>query len=128
MADFASIAAIINVNAYAVLDATGTFSVINGFPINPDEVVIRSITYNSSSATKSLLLIQSNIGIPGILGSVVNNPGFLTDPGTRIKIYNPLPSVLQFGLYVAALAPIPVGAATLGDQICISMDFITYKK
>ena len=68
MADFGSIASIINVNAYAVLDATGTFSVINGFPINPDEVVIRSITYNPSAGAKVLLLIQSNIGIPGIIG------------------------------------------------------------
>ena len=125
MADFASIASIINVSAYAILDATGTFSVINGFPINPDEVIIRSITYNPSAGAKVLLLIQSNIGIPGIIGSCVTNVAFLTDPGTRIKMFNPLPSILQFSLVTAALAPYISGA---GDQICISMDFITYKK
>ena len=125
MADFGSVASIINVNAYAVLDATGTFSVTSGFPISPNEVVIRSITYNSSSATKVLLLVSSNIGIPGILGSCVNNPGFLTDPGTRIQIFNPLPTVLQFSLLTAALAPYLLAT---GDQICISMDFISYKK
>ena len=125
MADFGSIASIINVNAYATLDATGTFSVTSGFPNHPDEVVIRSITYNSSAVTKALLLISSNIGIPGILGSVVNNPGFLTDPGTRIKIFNPLPNMLQFSLLTSALAPYLLAT---GDQICISMDFICYKK
>ena len=125
MADFGSIASIINVNAYATLDATGTFNVSGGFPNYPDEVIIRSITYNSSSATKVLLLVSSNIGIPGILGSVVNNPGFLTDPGTRIKIFNPLPNMLQFSLLTSALAPYLLAT---GDQICISMDFICYKK
>ena len=125
MADFASIASIINVNAYAVLDNTGTFSVSSGFPINPSEVIIRSITYNPSAGAKVLLLIQSNIGIPGIIGSCVTNVAFLNDPGTRIKIFNPLPNILQFSLVTTTLAPYISGA---GDQICISMDFISYKK
>ena len=125
MADFASIASIINVNAYAVLDNTGTFSVSSGFPINPSEVIIRSITYNPSAGAKVLLLIQSNIGIPGIIGSCVTNVAYLNDPGTRIKIFNPLPNILQFSLLTATLTPYTSGA---GDQICISMDFITYKK
>ena len=125
MADFGSIASIINVNAYAILDATGTFNVSGGFPNYPDEVIIRSITYNPSAGAKVLLLIQSNIGIPGIIGSCVTNVAYLNDPGTRIKIYNPLPNILQFSLVTAALAPYISGA---GDQICIAMDFITYKK
>ena len=121
------IESIINVTAFATIDATGQFSVLSGFPLRPDEVVVRQVTYNSVAATKSILLIQSNIGNQ-FIGSVVNISGFATALGTRIKVVNPLPNSLIFGLYVPSIIPIPVGAATLGDQISISMDFISYKK
>ena len=121
------IESIINVTAYATIDATGQFSLLSGFPLRPDEVIIRQVTYNSIAVTKTLLLIQSSIGNQ-FIGSVANISGFASDPGTRIKVVNPLPNSLTFSLYVPGIIPTPVGAAALGDQISISMDFISYKK
>jgi hypothetical protein len=62
-----------------------------------------------------------------VIGSVANISGFTSNPGTRIMIRSPL-SQLSFSLLVPAPIPIAVGAAALGDQIAIHMDFIKYRK
>ena len=48
-----------NVTAYATLDKTDEFSIQGGFPTNPDEVVIRQITYGHSAGAGEMLLIHS---------------------------------------------------------------------
>ena len=50
-----------NVIAYATLDKTDQFSIQGGFPTNPDEVVIRQITYGHSVAAGEMILIHSNL-------------------------------------------------------------------
>ena len=52
---------IANVTAFADLSASGEFSIQGGFPISPDEIVIRQLTYESDDAAKLLYLVHSNI-------------------------------------------------------------------
>lgn len=116
-----------NVTAFATLDSTGGFSIQGGFPTNPDEVVIRQVTYDSAVADKVLYLIQSNIN-NGIIGCISNTNGFASNPGTRIQTRNPLSNVLTFTLMLGNKPVIPAGSAVELDQITICMDFIKYRK
>ena len=116
---------ITNVTAFAELTSDGDFSIQGGFPTNPDEVVIRQITYHGDDAAKMLYLLHSNIGNQ-FIGCVSNTSGFVTNPVTRIQTRNPLPNVLTFKLFLAT-SPVLNASPTPGDQICICMDFIKYK-
>ena len=116
-----------NVIAYATIDDTGKFSIQGGFPTNPDEVVIRQITYDSDDAQKVLYLIHSNLS-NGIIACVGNINGFVSNPGTRIQTRNPVSNVLTFELFLANKPLIPIADGAELDQICISMDFIKWKK
>ena len=112
-----------NVVAFSTIDATGAWTMPIAMQI-PDAIIITQVTYNSSNATKAALLVYMN---NQIIASVVNISGFTSNPGTRVHVMNPI-AQLSFGLYIPAINPIPVGAACLGDQIVIHMDFIRYKK
>jgi hypothetical protein len=118
---------IANVQAYVTLNGTDEFSIQGGFPTNPDEVVIRQITYGHSAGASEMLLIHSNIN-HGLIGAIGGINGFMSNPGTRIQTRNPLSNVLTFKLMSATFPPMPAGAAVDLDQICISMDFIKYKQ
>ena len=115
-----------NVMAFAELTSEGEFSIQGGFPTNPDEIVIRQITYESDDAVKLLYLVYSNINNQYI-GCICNMPGFVTNPGTRIQIRNPIPNVLTFKLFDTT-NPVLNASPTPGDLISIHMDFIRYKK
>ena len=115
-----------NVVAYATLSNTDEFSIQGGFPTNPDEVVIRQITYGHSVQYGEMILTQSNLtnGVIGVIGGI---NGFTSNPGTRIQTRNPVSNILTFKFMSATTPPTPAGAAVDLDQICISMDFIKYK-
>ena len=115
-----------NVQAHATLGNTDEFTIHGGFPTNPDEVVIRQITYGHSAGANELILIYSNLS-NSIIGAIGGINGFTSNPGTRIQTRNPLSNVLTFKLMSATTPPEPIGAAVHLDQICISMDFIKYK-
>ena len=115
-----------NVTAVATLNQTDEFSIQGGFPTNPDEVVIRQITYGHSVPNGEMILIHSNLS-NGIIGAIGGINGFTSNPGTRILTRNPITNVLTFRLMTAVTPPTPAGAAVDLDQICISMDFIKYK-
>jgi len=114
-----------NVTAFAELTQDGKFSIQGGFPTNPDEVMIRQITYESDDAAKLLYLVHSNIGNQYI-GCIANTSGFVTNPHTRIQTRNPLPNVLTFKLFLVS-TPAMDASPTPGDVITIHMDFIKYK-
>jgi len=116
---------IVNVQAYATLGGTDEFTLRGGFPTNPDEVVIRQITYGHTAGANELLLIHSNLS-NGIIGAIGGVNGFTSNPGTRIQTRNLITNVLTFRLMSATTPPTPTGAAVDLDQICISMDFIKY--
>ena len=117
---------IVNVQAYATLVGTDEFTLQGGFPTNPDEVVIRQITYGHSVPNGEMILIHSNLN-NGIIGAIGGINGFTSNPGTRILTRNPITNVLTFKLMTTFNPPMPAGAAVDLDQICISMDFIKYK-
>ena len=117
---------IVNVQAFATLGGTDEFTLQGGFPTNPDEVVIRQITYGHSVPNGEMILIYSNLS-NGIIGAIGGINGFTSNPGTRILTRNPITNVLTFKLMTAVTPPTPAGAAVDLDQICISMDFIKYK-
>jgi len=114
-----------NVTAFGIFDAKGEFSIQGGFPTNPDEVVIRSITYSPGVGSPySMLLVQSNLApVIGVVGS----GAFNSNPGTRIQTRNPLPNVLTFKMMKPTTPPVPAAADTKFHEICIAMDFIKYK-
>ena len=116
-----------NVIAYATLNQTDQFSIQGGFPTNPDEVVIRQITYGHSVPNGEMILIHCNL-TNGIIGAIGGINGFTSNPGTRIHTRNPISNVLTFKFMTAATPPTPAGAAVDLDQICISMDFIKYRQ
>jgi hypothetical protein len=114
-----------NVTVHAVVDKQGKWRYQGNVP-PADEVIIRQITYGSPSDTISVYLIHSNIN-NGIIGSAIKNYGFVSNPGTRIQLRNPLPNYLEFQL----LAPTyptgsPVAPDVADDMVTISMDFIKY--
>ena len=115
-----------NVIAYVTLNNTDQFSIQGGFPTNPDELVIRQITYGHSVQHGEMILIHSNLtnGVIGVIGGI---NGFTSNPGTRIQTRNPVSNILTFTLMSATTPATPAGAAVDMDQICISMDFIKYK-
>ena len=115
-----------NVTVFVTLNSTDEFSIQGGFPTNPDEVVIRQITYGHTAGANEMILIHSNLnnGIIGVIGGI---NGFMSNPGTRIQTRNPITNVLTFRLMTAVTPPTPAGAVVDLDQICISMDFIKYK-
>ena len=103
---------------------------LTGLPnSNPDECVIRSITFNNAAAVDDMVyLIWSNIA-NDFIGSFPGGAISTTTPNTRIRLNSPLPNQLQFRLYVpepAGELPVVVDVEVIGD-IVINMDFIKYK-
>lgn len=117
------IESITNVVAYGALDATGEFFYTSAFQ-QPDEIVIRQITYSSVEATRSMFLVDSNFGI---IGSVVNDESFVSHPQTRIQIRSPISGPLRFILRDAVRPGPPSGSGVDLDMISIHMDFIKYR-
>ncbi len=119
-----------NVSTCTVLSGTtlGAWTLNGGYPLQPDEIVIRQITYNGSGASKDteLMLISSNIVSNSILGSVCNSPGFTSNPGTVITPTSPLPPIITFQLLYPTTGPSPA-TPDVGDLISIHMDFINYR-
>ena len=108
---------------------SGSWTLSGGYPIQPDEIVIRQITYNSNGANKNLalMLISSNMSANQIIGSVCNIPGFTSNPGTTITPIAPLPQIITFQLVANASPGLAPVSPDSGDVISIHMDFITYK-
>jgi hypothetical protein len=105
---------------------SGSWTLQGGYPLQPDEIIIRQITYNSNGASKDnlLFLISSNLS-NSIIGSVCNISGFTSNPGTIITP-GPLPQVITFQLQTPTSVPTPISPDTL-DMIAIHMDFINYR-
>ena len=117
-----------NVIAYATLDTTGEFSVQGGFPMNPDEVVIRSVTYSYGLGTEcGMVLIQSNL-TNQIIANAIGSAQFSSCPSTRIQTRNPIPNVLIFKVAFPSIPPLPAVNDVDKHEICISMDFIKYRQ
>ena len=117
-----------NLTAYAILDNTGEFSIQGGFPTNPDEVVIRSVTYShGAGAAKGMVLIHSNLANQ-VIANAIGSAQFSSQPGTRIHIRNPISNVLTFKVMAPFTPMIPALADVEFHEICISMDFIKWKK
>jgi len=98
---------IVNVQAFATLGGTDEFTLQGGFPTNPDEVVIRQITYGHSVPNGEMILIHSNLS-NGIIGAIGGINGFTSNPGTRIQTRNPITSVLTFKLMTTFNPPVPL--------------------
>jgi len=115
-----------NFTAFGIFDDTGEFSIQGGFPTNPDEVVIRSISYSQGQGIGySMMLVQSNLSP---LLCVVGSGQFCSNPGTRIQTRNPLPNILTLKMMKPTTPPEPTDAGDVElHEICISMDFIKYK-
>ena len=117
-----------NVFTCTVLTASGSWTLNGGYPLQPDEIIIRQITFNGSGASKNteLMLISSNIASNTIIGSVCNIPGFSSNPGTIITPVCTLPQSITFQLLNPTAVPI-TATPDVGDLISIQMDFITYR-
>ena len=122
---------ITNINAFAVLSANGCWSLNSGFPSLADEIVIRQISYSSTNDVSGqgvLLIVSPQLGV---IGSITNHISFTASPGTRIQLRHPI-SMLEFRLHVPTNpTPTPVTSANYDvdlDMVCISMDFIKYRK
>jgi len=102
-----------------------------GMPdMNPDECVIRSITFNNAAvADTSVLMIWSNMK-NDFIGSIASGAITTSAPGTRIRLHAPVPSRLLFRVYVPdanGAPPVHVDVTMKGDFV-IHMDFIKYKR
>lgn len=117
---------ITQVNAWGILTADGTLSIQGGFPMDPDEVVIRQILYSSENANKGIYLVRTNINNQ-IIGSVSNILGFVTNPETRIRLRSPLTNIITFEVLAPMNPPVP-GLVDADDLISIHMDFIKYRR
>jgi len=116
-----------NFTAFAILDSTGEFSVQGGFPTNPDEVVIRQITYTYGFGTGcGMVLIHSNLSNQ-IIASAIGSDQFSSNPGTRIQTRNPIPSMLTFRVEFPTIPPLPAVNDVDKHEIMIHMDFIKWK-
>ena len=114
-----------SITTTAILDATGSWT-MTGAPQQPNECVVRQITYAGVSvAPFNMYVIQSEIH-NGIIGTVCASDSFTSSPQTRIRLYNPLPGTIRFQLLrLTSNGLIPVATAT--DMISINLDFIKYR-
>ena len=117
-----------NVCTCTLLDASGSWTLNGGYPLQPDEIVVRQITFNGSGPSKNteLMLITSNISSGVTLGSICNIPGFTSNPGTVITPTGPLPQVITFQLMYPIIGSSPA-SPDVADLICVHMDFINYR-
>lgn len=107
---------------------------LNGMPdYNPDECVIRSITYNNFEVLYehdvfSIWCSLRNDMIGSISGGAINT----TCPGTRIRLNSPVPNYLEFKFYRQASStspnPFELYNVQVNSSIVIHMDFIKYKR
>ena len=117
-----------NLTAYAILDNTGEFSIQGGFPTNPDEVIIRSVTYShGAGAAKAMVLIHCNLANQ-VIASAIASAQFSSQPGTRIQTRNPISNVLTFKIMAPFTPMVQAFADAEYHEICISMDFIKYRQ
>lgn len=119
-----------NVTAIATFsDSPGTFShTLVGMPsLNPDEVIIRAITWSGALNDRKLYLVWCSLN-NGYIGSfsgenVSSNPLNIT-----IHLNSMVSNMIEFKLY----SPVPGGGVNLIDNIvtgdiAIHMDFIKYR-
>ena len=111
---------------------------IQGMPNqNPDECVIRSITFNNmvDDEDKFVYMIWSNL-TNGFIGSVLGGTVTSVTPGTRIRLNGAVPNELSFKLFVPAERPSnpsqpqPLPVVVDYEVTCaisINMDSIKYK-
>ena len=111
---------------YCSLTTSGRWTLAGGFPTNPDECVIRQITYSSADAARQMYLVQSSL-TNGLIGSVVNMASFVSNPDTHIKFTGPIQPQITFQLLIPVTPSFPA-VPLAGDTICISMDFIKYRR
>lgn len=102
---------------------------ITGMPdLNPDECVVRSISFNGSIVDTNAYLVWSNLQndfIGSFCGGSINS----ISPQITLRLNNPVPNSLHFKLYTPSapgLPPYPA-PAMIGDLI-IHLDFIKYKR
>jgi hypothetical protein len=109
------------------LTSPGVFTIqLTGLPdINPDEVIVRAINFNSIPEDKNLYLIWSNIK-NDYIGSFCGGkaPHF---PQTRIWLNGPVPNMLEFKLYTRTGTGV-VQIPSLSGEVSIHLDFIKYKR
>lgn len=117
------IESITNVVSYAIL-VNDKWTYTGNFPPSPDEIVIRQITYSSEKADPRILLVNSSVGL---LGSIVAVPSYVSNPGTRIKVRNPISNPLEFWLSIPTQGSMMPAANVDDDYIAIHMDFIKYR-
>lgn len=100
---------------------------ITGMPdSNPDEAVIRSITFNAESSNDvNTYMIWCNMK-NGFIGTICGTT--TSTPQTRIRLNSLVPNSLQFQLFAPMSNGSPVIAAALTGDLVIHMDFIKYKK
>ena len=101
----------------------------------PDEMVVRQITYNGPPLLDNCYMIWSNITNDFIGSFAVNENSQNVStcanvtPGTVIKIApNSVPQSLQFTLYTISSSNIPVVDTNSLGMIIINLDFYSYKK
>ena len=103
---------------------------LTGMPSqNPDECVIRSITFNNAGVEDTLTYFIWSSLTNGFIGSFPGGAISSNNPGTRIRLNAPVPNVIQFRLYIAnspGEAPYPVDTVMAGS-LAINMDFIKYR-
>lgn len=119
------IESIVNVTVYRILDATGGWTHSGGLPDFADEVVIRQISYDSST-DKGIYIIQSSLN-NGFIGVANSIAGFASSPNTRIQLRTPIPNYISFQLLAPFSPPQPI-TNCVDDMIAINMDFIKYRK
>lgn len=106
------------------VNSTGGWTLSGGYPLMPDEIIIRQVTYMGDGANKStaLLMISSNMTQNQFIGSICNIPGFTSNPGTVITPTSPMPQVITFQLQAPTNIPLPVSPDT-GDMITLHSIF-----
>jgi hypothetical protein len=119
-----------NVTAIASFsDAPGTFShTVNNMPTpNPDEIIIRAITWSGAVNDRLLYLVWCNLN-NGYIGSFSGENVGGNQLNITIHVNSMVPNVIDFKLY----SPLPGGGVDLVDNIvtgdiAIHMDFIKYR-
>ena len=101
----------------------------------PDECVVRQITYNGPPLLDGAYLVWCNIINDFICSFAVNENSQDVStcvnvcPGIIIKLFpNSVPSSLQFTLYTINSSSIPVVNTSSLGTIIINLDFYSYKK
>ena len=102
---------------------------ITGMPdSNPDECVVRSISFNGSVADTNAYLIWCNLQ-NDFIGSFCGGNITTSSPQTTLRLNNPVPNTLRFKLYWPSVpGSLPAAAPAMTGDLIIHLDFIKYKR